>query len=74
MKYYWVFCINKFFGGYNKDLIKRTQSNKVLKDKAFKTANNPNYYAYQRGLASMIYKFLVKNLKEVVLLMNQIIN
>ena len=40
-----------------KDLIKRTQSGKVLKDKAFKIANNPNYDGYQRGLDSMIYKF-----------------
>ena len=27
--------------GKSKDLIKRTQSDKVLKDKAFKIANNP---------------------------------
>ena len=26
-----------------KDLAKRTQSDKVLKDKAFKIGNNPNY-------------------------------
>ena len=30
--------------------------------------------SYQRGLASMVYKFLIKSRKEVVLLMNQIIN
>ena len=42
--------------GKSKDLIKRTQSGKVLKDKAFKIANNPNYDGYQRGLASMVYK------------------
>ena len=59
--------------GKSKDLIKRTQSDKVLKGKAFKIANNPKYDGYQRGLASMVYKFLIKNLKEVVL-MNQIIN
>ena len=40
----------------SKYLIKRAQSNKVLKDKAFKIANNPNYDGYQRGLASMVYK------------------
>ena len=33
--------------GKSKDLIKRTQSDKVLKDKAFKIANNPNYDGYQ---------------------------
>ena len=61
--------------GKSKDLVKRTQSDKVLKDKAFKIANNPNYDGYQRGLASMVYKFLIKSLKEVILsLINQIIN
>ena len=66
--------------GKPKDLIKRTQSDKVLKDKAFKIATNPKYDGYQRGLSSMLYKFFDKNplclinLKEVVLLMNQIIN
>ena len=49
--------------GKSKDLIKRTQSDKVLKDKAFKIANNPNYYCYQRGLASMVYKFFDKKSK-----------
>ena len=43
--------------GKSKDLIKRTQSDKVLKDKAFKIASNPNYDSYQRGLASMVYNF-----------------
>ena len=49
--------------GKSKDLIKRTQSDKVLKDKAFKIANNPNYNGYQRGLASMVYKFFDKKSK-----------
>ena len=42
--------------GKTKDLVKRTQSNKVLKDKSFKIASNPNYNGYQRELASMVYK------------------
>ena len=46
--------------GKSKDLIKRTQSDKVLKDKAFKIANNPKYDDYQRGLAPMVYKFFDK--------------
>ena len=46
--------------GKTKDLIKRTQSGKVLKDKAFKIASDPKYYGYQRGLASMVYKFYDK--------------
>ena len=34
-----------------KDLEKRTQSDKVFKDKAFAIAKNPKYDGYQRGLA-----------------------
>ena len=49
--------------GKSKDLVKRTQSDKVLKDKAFKIANNPNYNGYQRGLASMVYNFFDKKSK-----------
>ena len=46
--------------GKSKDLTKRTQSDKVLRDKAFKIASNPKYDGYQRGLASMVYKFFDK--------------
>ena len=46
--------------GKSKDLIKRTQSDKVLKDKAFKIASDPKYDGYQRGLASIVYKFFDK--------------
>ena len=46
--------------GKTKDLVKRTQSDNVLKDKAFKIANEPKYDGYQRGLASMVYKFFDK--------------
>ena len=49
--------------GKSKDLIKKLQSDKVLKDKAFKIASNPNYDGYQRGLASMVYKFFDKKPK-----------
>ena len=43
--------------GKSKDLAKRTQSDKAFRDKAFKIASGPEYNGYQRGLASMIYKF-----------------
>ena len=43
-----------------KDLVKRTQSDKALKDKAFKIASDPKYNGYQRGLASMFYKIFDK--------------
>ena len=46
-----------------KNLKRRTQSDKVLKDKAFKIASNLKYDGYQRGLASMVYKFFDKNSK-----------
>ena len=46
--------------GKSKDLAKRTQSDKVLRDKAFKIASDPKYDGYQRGLASMVYKFFDK--------------
>ena len=49
--------------GKSKDLIRRTQSDKVWKDKAFKSASNPNYDGYQRRLASMVYKFFDKKSK-----------
>ena len=44
----------------SKDLAKRTQSDKVLRDKAFKIASDPKYDGYQRGLASVVYKFFDK--------------
>ena len=46
--------------GKSKDLEKRTQSDKVLRDKAFKIAKNRKYDGYQRGLPSMVYKFFDK--------------
>ena len=46
--------------GKSKHLAKRTQSDKFLRDKAFKIASDPKYDGYQRGLASMVYKFFDK--------------
>ena len=34
-----------------------------MKDKAFKIASDPKYDGYQRGLASMVYKFFDKKSK-----------
>ena len=49
-------------GAYSKwkDLAKRTKSDKVLRDKAFKVASDTKYDGYQKGLASMVYKFFDK--------------
>ena len=44
---------------------KRTAADKVLRDKAFKITSHQKYDGYQRGLASMVYKFLIKSRKEV---------
>ena len=41
--------------GKTKDLVKRTQSDQVLKYKAFKIVSNPKYDGYQRGLASVVF-------------------
>ena len=60
-----------------KDLKRRLASDKVLRDKTFNIAKNPKYDGYQRGLASMVYKFLIKSPQEVVLLimrLNKIYN
>ena len=46
--------------GKTKDLVKRTQSDKVSKYIAFKIVSDPDYNGYQRGLASMVYKFFDK--------------
>ena len=50
------------YGRY-KDLVKRTESDKVLRDKAFKITSNPKYNGYQRGVASMVYTFFNKKSK-----------
>ena len=43
-----------------KDLTKRTAADKVLRNKAFKIASDQKNHGYQRGLASMVYKFFDK--------------
>ena len=48
---------------YNKykDLKNRTQSDIVLKNKAYKIAVNPKKDGFRRALASMVWKFLMKD-------------
>ena len=57
--------------GKTKDSVKRTQSDKVLKDKAFKIVGNPNCNCYQRGLASMVYKSFDKKSKGSAIVTNE---
>ena len=51
-----------------KNLAKRAASDKVLRDKPFNIAKNPKSDEYQRGLASMVYKFFDKKRLEVMLI------
>ena len=46
-----------------KDIARRAASDKVFINKAFNIATNPKYDGYQRGPASMIYKFFDKKSK-----------
>ena len=43
-----------------KYLARRTGSDKILRDKAFNIAKNAKCDGYQRGIASIVYKFFDK--------------
>ena len=45
-----------------KDLNRKKAADKVSRDKAFNIAKNPKYDEYQRGFASMVYKFFDKRI------------
>ena len=47
----------------SKDLTKRTVADKILRNRAFNFAKDQKYDGYQRGLASMVYKFFDKKSK-----------
>ena len=51
-----------------KNFTRRTASDKVLRDKACNIAKNPKYDGYQRRLTSMVYNFLIKGQKEMMLI------
>ena len=46
--------------GTFKDLKRRTASDDILRYKTFNNDENPKYDGYQRGLASLVYKFFDK--------------
>ena len=50
-------CVHDAAYSDSKALTKRTIVDKNLKNRAFDIAKDPKYNGYQRGLASMIYKF-----------------
>ena len=56
-----------------KDRLNRKQSDIVLKNKALKIATDPRFNGYQRGLACMVISFLMKELKDLVLIYKQIL-
>ena len=43
-----------------KDLTRRKADDNVLRDNAFNITKGPKYEGYQRGLASMVFKFFDK--------------
>ena len=51
-----MFCHDAAYSD-SKDLTKRIVADKILNNKAFNIAKDPKYDGYQRGLASMVYKF-----------------
>ena len=61
------------YGKYE-DLTKRTQLDKVVREKAFEIASNPKYDGYQRRIASMVLTFLDKKSIGKVLNKHQINN
>ena len=50
-----------------KDLIGRTDAEKVLRDKAFSIGKHPKYEWNKLGLASMVYNFFDRKLQVVLL-------
>ena len=48
----------------SRNLTKRTIADKILRDKAFNIAKDTKYDGYQRGLASMVYKFVDSKVEE----------
>ena len=55
-----------------KDVARRTSSDKFLSDKTFNIAKSPKYARYQKGLVSIVYKFLITLTQVMVLILMQI--
>ena len=60
--------------GYFKDWTRRRNYDKILRDKAFSIAKNPDNDGYQTGLASMVYKFFDKNTSDSSIKNENILN
>ena len=48
-------------------LVEITELGKVSRYESFKSRSNPKYNIYERGLASIVYNFLIRNLQSMVL-------
>ena len=46
-----------------KNLTRRTDFNEILREEAVNTAKNLKYVGCQRGLASMVYTFLIRRMQ-----------
>ena len=55
-----VFFQHEIFYGEFKNLTRKIHSNKRLRNKPFDISKHPKYDESQRGLALMVYKFLIK--------------
>ena len=55
-------CQHDIAYGVFKTLTRRKASDEILRDKAFDIDKNPKYDGYERGLASIVYEFLIKRL------------
>ena len=53
------FAHNAIYSDSN-DLVNKTVSDKILKEKALEISRDPKYDGYQKTLASMVYKFFHK--------------
>ena len=47
--------------GNFKDLARRTGADEFSRDKALNIVKDPKYDGFQRGIASMVFKFLIKS-------------
>ena len=55
-----------------KDLARRTTFDKILRGKSFNISKNPKYDGYQRSLAAINYKLVIKSPQVAVLIRMQI--
>ena len=55
-----------------KDLARRTTFDKILRGKSFNISKNPKYHGYQRSLAAINYKLVIKSPQVAVLIRMQI--